>query len=149
MPDPRCAPHQVRRGARRGKGGHPGVPARGPPGRDLHARRAAGFPPIRLAMRTLFISSTRLGDAILTSGALAWVLRRAPDARVTVACGPVATGLFEAVPGVERVVAMRKGPWQAQWRTLWREAAGEGWGPVVDLRGPLSGGKRKRLNSRH
>src|SRR3546814_9634461 len=73
----------------------------------------------------------------LTSGALAWGLRRAPDARVTVACGPVATGLFEAVPGVERVVAMRKGPWQAQWRTLWREAAGEGWDLVVDLRGSL------------
>lgn len=88
-------------------------------------------------MRTLFISSTRLGDAILTSGALAWVLRRSAHARVTVACGPVATALFGAVPGVERVVAMRKGPWQAQWRMLWREAVGVRWDLVVDLRGSL------------
>src|SRR3546814_854620 len=53
------------------------------------------------------------------------------------AWGPVATGLVGTVPGVERVVAMRKGPWQAQWRTLWREAAGERWDLVVDLRGSL------------
>jgi len=86
-------------------------------------------------MQVLFISSTRLGDAILTSGALAWVLRRAPGMRVTVACGPVATALFEAVPGVERVIAMRKGPWQAQWRMLWRETVGVRWDLVVDLRG--------------
>lgn len=88
-------------------------------------------------MRALFISSTRLGDAILTSGVLAWVLRRAPDMRVTVACGPVATALYEAVPGVERVIAMRKGPWQAQWRMLWRETMGTRWDLVVDLRGSL------------
>lgn len=88
-------------------------------------------------MRTLFISSTRLGDAVLTSGALAWALRRSPNPRVTVACGPVAAPLFEAVPGVERVIAMRKGPWQAQWRMLWREAAGVRWDLVVDLRGSL------------
>lgn len=86
-------------------------------------------------MRVLFISSTRLGDAILSSGALAWVLRRAPQARITVACGPVAAELFQAVPGVERVLAMRKGPWQAQWRSLWRETVGVRWDLVIDLRG--------------
>ncbi len=86
-------------------------------------------------MRALFISSTRLGDAILSSGALAWVLRRAQDARVTVACGPVASDLFQAVPGVERVIAMRKGRWQAQWRNLWHETVGTRWDLVIDLRG--------------
>ncbi len=88
-------------------------------------------------MQALFISSTRLGDAILSSGALAWVLRRAPGVRVTVACGPVATPLFAAVPGVERVIAMRKGPWQAQWRMLWRQTVGIPWDLVVDLRGSM------------
>ncbi|EDP65963.1 Glycosyl transferase, family 9 [alpha proteobacterium BAL199] len=86
-------------------------------------------------MRILFISSTRLGDAILSSGALAWALRRAPDVRVTVACGPVAAELFQPVPGVERVIPMRKGPWQAQWRALWLETIGVCWDLVVDLRG--------------
>lgn len=88
-------------------------------------------------MQALFISSTRLGDAILTSGALAWLLRRAPGMRVTVACGPVAAALFAAVPGVERVIAMRKGPWQAQWRMLWRQTVGVRWDLVVDLRGSM------------
>lgn len=86
-------------------------------------------------MQSLFISSTRLGDAILSSGILAWMLDRAPDSRVTVACGPVAAPLFEAVPGVDRVIVMRKGPWQAQWRSLWRETFGTRWNLVVDLRG--------------
>ncbi|MEQ8398099.1 glycosyltransferase family 9 protein [Thalassobaculum sp.] len=86
-------------------------------------------------MRILFISSTRLGDAILSSGALDWLLRRTSDAHVTVACGPVAAELFQSVPEVRRVIPMRKGPWQAQWRGLWLETVGTRWDLVVDLRG--------------
>lgn len=88
-------------------------------------------------MQVLFITSNRLGDAILSSGVLDWLFERSPNASVTVACGPVAVELFLAVPGVERVIAMRKGKWQAQWRMLWHETSGTRWDLVVDLRGSL------------
>jgi len=88
-------------------------------------------------MRGLFVTSTRLGDAILSTGVLDWMLRRASGARVTVACGPVAAALFASVPGVDRVIEMRKGRWRAHWRRLWSAAAVERWDMVVDLRGSI------------
>ncbi|NQW12169.1 MAG: glycosyltransferase family 9 protein [Alphaproteobacteria bacterium] len=86
-------------------------------------------------MRALFITSTRLGDAVLSTGVLAHLLDRSPDARVTVACGPVAVPLFATVPGVEAVIPMIKGPLGAHWRRLWVRTVGTRWDVVVDLRG--------------
>lgn len=86
-------------------------------------------------MRTLFVTSNRLGDAILSTAVLDRLLAERPDARVTVACGPVAAALFEAVPQVERVIAWRKERRGRHWWRLWREVAGTRWDRVVDMRG--------------
>jgi len=51
-------------------------------------------------MRLLFVTSTRIGDAILSTGVLARLLEEHPNARVTIACGPAAASLFEAVPAL-------------------------------------------------
>lgn len=86
-------------------------------------------------MRTLFITSNRLGDAVLSTAVLARLLDEHPGARVTVACGPVAAALFEGVPQVERVIAWRKEKGGRHWWTLWRQVAGTWWDRVIDMRG--------------
>lgn len=86
-------------------------------------------------MRILFITSSRVGDAVLTSGLLKHLLDTRGDARFTIACGPVAAGLFEAVPRVDRVIEMRKGPWAAHWRALLGATIATPWSMVVDMRG--------------
>ncbi|ABC23030.1 glycosyl transferase family protein [Rhodospirillum rubrum F11] len=85
-------------------------------------------------MRLLFITATRIGDAVLSTGLLDATIRAHPGLRVTVACGPVAAGLFEAVPGLEKLIVLRKGPRAAHWRALWREVVGRRWDLVIDLR---------------
>ena len=45
-------------------------------------------------MRILFITATRLGDAVLSTGLLDHLARANPAARFTIACGPVAEGVF-------------------------------------------------------
>jgi heptosyltransferase-3 len=85
-------------------------------------------------MRILFIGPTRIGDAVLSSGLLNYLIRNFPDARFTVACGVAAAPLFEAAPRVERVIAMTKLPHAGHWWRLWREVAGHRWSLVVDLR---------------
>ena len=60
--------------------------------------------------RILFITSTRIGDAVLSSGLLDHVTAAHPGARVTVACGPLAAPLFTHAPGVEEVIVMSKTP---------------------------------------
>jgi ADP-heptose:LPS heptosyltransferase len=83
----------------------------------------------------LFITGTRVGDAVLSTGILGHLIERNPRARVTVACGPVAAPLFSAVPSLRRIIAMEKRPRGGHWLSLWSECVGTWWHAVVDLRG--------------
>lgn len=85
-------------------------------------------------MRVLFITANRIGDAVLSTGLLRHVIATAPDARVTVACGPVAAPLFRAVPGLERVAILQKRSFARHWLALWRDSIGTRWDWVIDLR---------------
>src|ERR1700742_737152 len=85
--------------------------------------------------RILFVTATRIGDAVLSTGLLAHLIERYPDARVTIAAGPDAAPLFEAVPGIERLITVSKRPHSLHWLELYREVAFRRWSLVVDLRG--------------
>ncbi len=85
--------------------------------------------------RVLVISSTRIGDAILSSGLIAHIMKTWPDARLTLALGPLAAPLFRAVPGLERLIVMAKRKGGGHWVSLWRQTASQSWDLVVDLRG--------------
>lgn len=85
--------------------------------------------------RILFITATRIGDAVLSTGLIDHLLRTEPRPRVTVACGPAAAGLFAHMPGCERVIILRKRRLAAHWLSLWAEVVRTRWDLVVDLRG--------------
>ena len=88
-------------------------------------------------MNILFITSTRIGDAVLSTGILDHLICQFPDARITVACGPEAAALFEAVPNLCRVIVMEKKPFARHWLGLWADCAPRYWSLVVDLRASL------------
>ena len=85
-------------------------------------------------MRILYITSTRIGDAVLGSGALAHLVERYPQARFTVACGPIAAPLFADVPRLERLITVRKRKYGLHWLLLWAKLATTPWHMVVDMR---------------
>ncbi len=85
-------------------------------------------------MRILFITSTRVGDAILSTGLLNNLISENPDARVTVACGPAAAPLFEAVPNLERIIVLDKMVLSLHWLWMWWLTVGMWWDVLVDLR---------------
>ena len=85
-------------------------------------------------MRILFVTSNRIGDAVLSTGLLGHLLDRHPGARVTIACGPAPAPLFRAVPGLETLLVLRKQPLAGHWRALWAAAIGTRWDVVLDLR---------------
>lgn len=92
-------------------------------------------------MKILFITATRIGDAVLSSGLLTELVARYPRAAITVACGPAAAPLFDAAPHVERIIVMNKRKWAGHWFDLWRICIRQpwGWGMVLDLRGSIIG----------
>ena len=86
-------------------------------------------------MHILFVTATRIGDAVLSTGLLSHIVERFPEARLTIAVGPVAAPLFEAVPRLERLLVVQKRRWGLHWLTLFARTAGRRWDLVVDLRG--------------
>ena len=86
-------------------------------------------------MRILFITSNRIGDAVLSTGLLGGLMERYPDATFWVACGPLAVELFEHAPRVERIIPMKKEKRAGHWRKLLAAIMPRRWDVVVDLRG--------------
>src|SRR6478735_531035 len=86
-------------------------------------------------MKILFVTSNRLGDAVLSTGLLDHLIHAHPDARITVACGPVAEGVFERMPNRERTIVLDKLPYRRHWLPLWATTVGTLWDLVVDIRG--------------
>jgi heptosyltransferase III len=85
-------------------------------------------------MRILFVTSNRVGDAVLSTGLLDHLIRSYPNSRMTVACGPAAAGLFLHMPHLERLIVLEKRRYGRHWLTLWAATVGHVWDLVVDIR---------------
>jgi heptosyltransferase III len=85
-------------------------------------------------MNILFITASRIGDAVLSTGLLDYMDRKYADAKVTIACGPLCTSLFEGYPRLERIIPLKKRKFHGHWLDLWKQAAATRWDMVVDLR---------------
>jgi len=101
-------------------------------------------------MKILFITSTRVGDAILSSGLLSTLIAKHPKARITIACGPAAAPLFGTVPNLDRLIVLDKMMFSLHWVAMWTSVVGSFWDIVVDLRNTpmsylLAAGKRFRF----
>lgn len=85
-------------------------------------------------MRILFVTSTRIGDAVLSTGVLSYLLQQYPDARFTIACGAPAAPLFASVPNLDSLIVVRKRRMHLHWILLWAQCVGRRWDIVVDIR---------------
>ncbi len=103
-------------------------------------------------MRILVISSNRIGDAVITCGVLDHLIRTYPTCRITIACGPVAEGVFARMPNRERTILIEKRPFDLHWLQLWRQVVLTVWDLVVDFRGSamayLVPGRRRAVRRR-
>lgn len=89
---------------------------------------STGFP-------ILFITASRIGDAVLSSGLIRRLIEEIPNARFTIVAGPVAAPLFKDTPGLDELIALEKEKRGLHWLKLWRRVRNDRWGLVVDMRG--------------
>lgn len=87
-----------------------------------------------MSQHLLFITSSRIGDAVLSTALLDHMVRSHPGLRVTVACGRLSAPLFANVPGLEQVIIVDKQSYNRHWLTLWTKTVGRRWDVLVDLR---------------
>ncbi|WP_297368295.1 glycosyltransferase family 9 protein [Acidocella sp.] len=100
-------------------------------------------------MRILFISSSRIGDAVISCGILEQLRRQHPAARFTIACGSPSEGVFSRFPQLEKLIVFDKQRFDLHWLTLWRQIVPHIWDLVVDVRGSgislLLAAKRRKI----
>ncbi len=85
--------------------------------------------------RILFVTSNRLGDAVLTTGVLHKLIEEEPNCAVTVVCGKIPAEIFSNIKGVENVVAISKRKYSLHWWDAFRQINGFFWHRIVDFRG--------------
>tara|TARA_A100001037_G_scaffold204872_1_gene183277 strand:+ start:1421 stop:2407 length:987 start_codon:yes stop_codon:yes gene_type:complete len=85
-------------------------------------------------MNVLFITSNRLGDAVLSTGLLDHFIGQNPGLRLTIACGAVPAPLFREIPEVDRIIILEKRPLSGHWFALWGQTVSTFWDLVIDLR---------------
>ncbi len=89
--------------------------------------------------RTLFVASNRLGDAVLTTGVLRYLVNREPDIPITVVCGTIPEDIFTGFAGVDRVVGVEKKRFSLHWPETALSLGQFYWHRIVDFRASLLG----------
>ena len=92
------------------------------------------LPSLRSGARILFLTNTRIGDVVLSTGLMGLLIDTFPTSRITVVAGYLACSLFDGVPCVERVIPLRKQRYNAHWFEIYRQLM-RPWDLVIDLRG--------------
>ena len=88
-------------------------------------------------MKILFITSNRLGDAILSTGILDALGKSSAQIELTIACGAIPAPLFKEWPGLQKVIIFKKKPFLGHWFSLWKKVVPHSWDIVVDARGSV------------
>lgn len=87
----------------------------------------------------LIITGSMIGDVILSTGAIAEIVRRHPHDRITVVCSPGTAILFRHVPAETEVIPLAKKKRGGHWLDLYRRLRGRRWATIYDFRDSLAG----------
>tara|TARA_B100000029_G_scaffold515294_1_gene621581 strand:+ start:1796 stop:2725 length:930 start_codon:yes stop_codon:yes gene_type:complete len=85
-------------------------------------------------LKILFISSNLIGDSILSTGVLSYLIEKYPNSKITVVSGPTSRQLFENFPNLERIVAIKKMKYNLHWIVMWSKIINNKWDLIIDLR---------------
>lgn len=83
----------------------------------------------------LFITSNRIGDAVLSTAALEDARARLREPEIVLVSGPLPAPLFRATPGLKQIITMDKR--HGRWSHLWTQLRKYRFDLAVDLRGSL------------
>lgn len=87
--------------------------------------------------KLLFITSNRLGDAVLSTGLLDAAIKRFGPDTVTIACGPIPAPIFKGAPKLHEIILLNKQKKGMHWVRLWQKTVTQKWDVVIDIRNSL------------
>lgn len=90
-------------------------------------------------MPGLFITSSRIGDAVMTLSLLEGLRKKSPDMHYVVAADPLVASLFQDDPACDEIILFPKKKASLHWFHLWRRTFAQSWDWVADTRGSAIG----------
>src|SRR5690606_6800865 len=91
----------------------------------------------------LYLAEADPEEAILSSGALSYLVEAMPQASFTVVGSAASAPLFADTPRLDRLIVLEKES-RLDWFRLWNQVRPTRWGLVVDMRGSKLSGRLKR-----
>ena len=88
-------------------------------------------------MKVLFITSTRIGDAVLSTSILNYLKNRFPHCSLYIATGKTAASLFKNFNNIKKIFILKKKFFKIHWLELWSRTFFNKWDIVIDLRGSI------------
>ena len=88
-------------------------------------------------MKVLFITSTRIGDSVLSTSILNHIKNKFPYSLLYIATGENSATLFKNFTSVKRIFIMKKSILKVHWLKLWSQTFFFKWDIIVDLRGSI------------
>ena len=88
-------------------------------------------------MKVLFITSTRIGDAVLSTSILNYLKNRFPHCSLYIATGKTAASLFKNFNNIKKIFILEKKFFKIHWLELWSRIFFNKWDIVIDLRGSI------------
>ena len=88
-------------------------------------------------MPGLFITSSRIGDAVMTLSLLEGLRKQSPNMCYVVAADPLVASLFQDDPACDEIILFPKKKASLHWFHLWRRTIGRSWDWVADTRGSV------------
>tara|TARA_B100001013_G_C24597417_1_gene437379 strand:+ start:323 stop:1264 length:942 start_codon:yes stop_codon:yes gene_type:complete len=88
-------------------------------------------------MKVLFITSTRIGDAVLSTSVLNYILKKYPSSSIFLASGKEPLQIYTNYKNIKKIFILKKKIFKIHWLKLWFKTNFIKWDIIVDLRGSI------------
>ena len=85
-------------------------------------------------MKILIIGNNRIGDTILSTGVINFLLSKYKNALFTVVTSSISVSIYEDMPQLEKIIISNKKKYSLHWLTVWLKTRAIKWDLVIDLR---------------
>ena len=85
-------------------------------------------------MKILFICSNLIGDTILSSGALNYIINQNQEGKLTFVVGPTAAPLLKNYKNIENIIIFKKRKLNLHWLDIFQKTYSIKWDIIVDFR---------------
>ena len=88
-------------------------------------------------MKVLFITSTRIGDAVLSTSVLNYIIKKYPLSSIFLASGDEPVSIYTNYKNIKKIFLLKKKVFKAHWFQLLFKTIFIKWDIVIDLRGSI------------